>query len=908
MMKHYTKARISAGFLLLFLLNFFYAQAPKLDKTFRAVLANKQELKSKKVKDINTGSSINLQDIEVSAKGKDDILYSAIIYTTNAQALREKGILVQAEFPKYVTALLTIDDLETLQSMPEVKAVKAPRSIPVNNEIAVAESGAALVHSGALNNTKYTGKGVLVGVVDTGIDWSHPDFRDPVDQSKSRILKLWDQTLSVSASGNTPTGFSYGKEYTKTDIEAEIAGTTSGYVQEKDIHGHGTHVAGTAAGNGAALSSRKFAGMAPEADLVIVKAGNGSFSQTNVINAIKYLQNVATALNKPIVINMSLGGQFSAHDGTGAQEVAIDNFSTSAPGRVVALAAGNDNGTNIHSRNIIAPGASATITLNAKSNTTAAGIWEFLLYSKNDSNFSTVVKDPYGNSVSLASDAELNSQPLGANSFLASAENYINNDNGNRYLDFYVGRVSGSAANALGNWTITITNNSNVAITTDGWLVSSMKNSSNTPLVNVINGDSKYLVGSPSSAATAITVAAYSGRLTYYSNSTASPRGYNGTVEDIALFSSNGPLRNENLKPDVAATGHFIGSAIPSNLVVANNSGMLDTQYYQVMSGTSMASPAVAGGIALLLQIKPMATYQEIKNVIAANVQTDNATGNILPNAVWGYGKLDVFQAGASLLNIDNKRKIYTYETLPYTSSLNKGLAVNTNRIALRFKPDVDGKLGGFYLNTWAPPTDITNYTVEVRSDNNGLPGALLASKTIPALNVDTYTWNYFDLNDLNVDLKSGTDFHIAIYTQDTSATWGIACATSPTTGTALADPDNHASISLDRGTTWVPSSNIMRFRSVAYGKYVPLSVNDNLQEAFGIQVYPNPANEVVNVKLNKAEKASFKLFDFGGKLVKEITSAKQVTDINITSLPKGVYILNINTGKESVNKKIIKK
>ncbi|MDN5627807.1 MAG: T9SS type A sorting domain-containing protein, partial [Weeksellaceae bacterium] len=92
------------------------------------------------------------------------------------------------------------------------------------------------------------------------------------------------------------------------------------------------------------------------------------------------------------------------------------------------------------------------------------------------------------------------------------------------------------------------------------------------------------------------------------------------------------------------------------------------------------------------------------------------------------------------------------------------------------------------------------------------------------------------------------------------------------------------------------------------YGKDVPLAVDDNLQGAFGIQVYPNPASEVLNIKLNNAQKATFKIFDLAGQLVKESSSSDQLAEINISGLPKGVYILNINTGKESVNKKIIKK
>lgn len=909
MKNNYARTKGYASFLLIFLLAFISAQKPKLDQTFRAILINKTNILSKrfKVTEEIPGSINTLKDLQATTRLGNDTFYSAIIYTKNPQALKNKGIHVQSEFSKFVTAMVTIEDLETLQSMPEVTEVRAPRQIPYNNEIARGESGASLIQSGALNKTKYTGKGVLVGVIDTGIDWSHPDFRDPVDQGKSRILTLWDQTIKPVKNEVSPTKYKYGVLYTKKDIEAELSGATKGYVREIDNAGHGTHVTGTAAGNGAALTTKKFAGMAPEADLVIVKAGNGSFSDTNIINGVKYLQSVADSLNKPLVINMSLGGQFSAHDGTGSQESAINEFTSSGPGRVVVLAAGNDNGTKVHKRNMIAPGETATISFTVPTDTKSTNLFAFLLYSNSNSDFSVLLTDPNNNSIPLAADSDLGDDgtQYSTNGFLGYAYNYIDTDNNNRYLQFLVQRPTGNTSDAIGNWTAQIKNNGSASITTDGWLYYSIKDANENKLVKIVDGDSQYLIGSPSSASNAITTASYAGRVTWYSQNTNGGYGFGGMVSGIAPSSSNGPLRNENQKPDIAATGQFIGSALPKNLRNPKDFFILDKNYYQVMTGTSMASPVVAGASALLLQMNPNATYKEIKDLLLKSTQKDNATGNIIPNPVWGYGKLDVFQAGAKLLKVDNVRKTYTYETMPYNGDNTTNLKVNTARIAVRFTPDLNGKLGGFFINTWGPPKGISNYTVEIRKNNNGLPGDILATKNIPLLNVDTYTWNYFDLSDLSVNLTSGNDFHVVIYSPDNGA-WNTAIATDGVD--PIADAKQHLSTSSDNGASWSPSTYVLRFRAVAYGEDAPpLAVKDET-DVFGIQVYPNPATEVVNVKLNKAEKASFKLFDLGGKLVKEITSAKQVTDINITSLPKGVYILNINTGKESVNKKIIKK
>ena len=242
--------------------------------------------------------------------------YVCIIYTQSPNLLIERGITVQSILPKFVTAWASLYQISQLSEMAAVSYVDAPKIVLPNNDVSVGSSGASLLNTGRLNNTIYKGDGVIVGVFDTGIDWKHLDFRNPSDTTKSRILKIWDQTITPITGEVSPTGLNYGVEYTQAQLNDELDGTPTGYVREKDLNGHGSHVAGTAAGNGAALSSRKYAGIAPNADIIVVKGGNGSFSTTDIINGLTYFQNLATSLGKPIVVNMSLGGQGGAHDGT----------------------------------------------------------------------------------------------------------------------------------------------------------------------------------------------------------------------------------------------------------------------------------------------------------------------------------------------------------------------------------------------------------------------------------------------------------------------------------------------------------------------------------------------------------------------------------------------------------------
>lgn len=159
-----------------------------------------------------------------------------------------------------------------------------------------------------------TGKGILVGIVDSGVDYFHPDFRN--EDGSTRILRLWDQSVA----GNPPENYVSGTEYTKEEIDEALAlGETEGrrLVPSGDFSGHGTAVLGIAAGNGRA-SDGVNRGVAYRSDLLVVKMGNpreNSFPRTTeLMEGIDYLIRQAVKMRKPMVINISFGNNYGSHE------------------------------------------------------------------------------------------------------------------------------------------------------------------------------------------------------------------------------------------------------------------------------------------------------------------------------------------------------------------------------------------------------------------------------------------------------------------------------------------------------------------------------------------------------------------------------------------------------------------
>ncbi|SIR62124.1 S8/S53 family peptidase [Chryseobacterium sp. RU33C] len=777
----------------------FYGQVQKLDSRFDILLKNKESIANgRAVKELERPDMKLDQHLVVTSKGAQT-MYSCIVYTKEPEKLKEDGFLVQSQLPSFSTALVSLEDIERLIQLPYVTSVMAPEFDVLHNDVSRAQSGASLLQDGVFNNTAYNGTGVLVGIYDSGIDWKHPDFRKADDQTKSRIVSIWDQTLTAQAGETAPAGFSTGVEYTRAQIEDELDGTPTGFVRENDTNGHGTHVSGTAAGNGAAFTDKRHKGFSSDADIVFVKGGNGSFPTTNTINALTYFKNVATALNKPIVVNMSIGGQGSAHDGTSSHEVAVNNFTTSGAGRVVVISAGNDYGANLHRKVDIAAGAAQIYNFTVVSNTSAASVFSFIMYANDNTPVTAKLTTPDGQQYTQNISTTTAHTILGGG-LTATMYNYWSNDNNKRYVQLVVTRTSGTT-NVQGNYALEITNNGTQQITTHGWLYSQGVQTT------LQNGDNEYIVGSPGNASNAITVASYMGRASWYSGTsgyfTLTPQ------ESISSFSSQGPRVDGFQKPDIAGSGQNVISSRSADSSPGATDIIAGTNYYVKNQGTSMSSPGVAGAVGLLLQANPSLTAAQVKARLTSNARMDGATGTV-PNMRWGYGKLDIYKAVTDELGcVKSNFETVGYDEPYIIANTESNYYFDNVALAVRYTPTLTGKLGGFsFLTGTSLPSDIP-VDIQIRKVNaNGNPGDIIATKTITSwLNSSQrFTWNYVNLSDLNVQMVTGKDFYIVVN--------GLGGRIAMKAENAVLN--NRSKTSTD-GTAWTSRTFDLKMRAVVY-------------------------------------------------------------------------------------------
>ena len=624
----------------------------KIDPRLRPLLESTQLSKSETAQRFPS----MIEPLEVDPWGNE--YYGVVIYTDDPVALVHEGVALQSRFGSFATARVTLSALAKLAEHPDVKWIEASKTLYPTLDVSVPETGADKIHSGMVNSTPYKGNGVIIGVIDTGIDWKHLDFRIDTDTTQSRILFLWDQTITKTGSEMTPNDRdaslpSYGVEYSQVDINDEIDGTPTGFVREQDIIGHGSHVGAIAAGDGSSSGSG-FIGVAPEADLIIVKAGDATFPSINVIDAINYIDKTATSLGKPAVMNLSLGGHSGAHDGTDAMETVLD-LVLGGSGKVAVVAAGNEGGDFIHGSGTVAQGDSAFVEFEVPSYTDSSGtLNDFVLFDmwyEGADALSVTVETPGGDTFtqSAGSSGSVETPSNQGHIIIDNATTSPPNGDNNCIIDVFDNVALNPPVS--GTWKITVVGTS---VTAGGrfdiWLYDQSENIGTAKFTT--NGDNSFVVGMPGTSVEAITVGSYVTKRTWPSIDGMNYQYTPGTaiVDSISEFSSAGPTRDNRQKPELTAPGQGIVSVLsqdespqPSIMLIVP-----DGTHY-ISQGTSQATPHVTGAAALLLQINPSLNAAQVKTALTSTSKSDAMTGAV-PNPLWGFGKLDAFAAANNVV------------------------------------------------------------------------------------------------------------------------------------------------------------------------------------------------------------------------------------------------------------------
>jgi subtilisin family serine protease len=520
--------------------------------------------------------------------------------------LEQYGVRLNQTRGRVRTAFAPLSALDALSEDAAVKRIIPSRYLSLRLDVAPGR-----VHMPAFaSSTGLTGRNTIVGIVDSGIDSTHPAFA-------GRILRVWDQVIPGPG---TPEG-DYGVELT----------SAAAMTASRDLHGHGTHVAGIAAG-----SDNTFGGIAPDADLVIVRS---DLQNTHIADGIRYIMRVATDLNRPAVVNLSLGGHFDAHDGSDALSQIIDD--ASGPGRIVCCAAGNEGTDNIHGRVTLAAGQTGALAFQVPLTTGDTTIPAVALngwYSGGD-HLEVAVASPGGFTtpfqpvVSAGNPLRRYLLPDGRVQIITPGPNPANGDH-----QFIVQVTAASGGDPVedGTWRLLVKAAAVANGVVDSWIL--------TDGVTFTAPSDELKIGSPGAAAQAITVASFTTKVAYR-DIDGTPRTVQLALDDISSFSSPGPLRNRARKPDLTAPGAMIVSCL-SRDSRPRRASMVNDQFV-AMAGTSMATPFVSGVVALLLQASPALTAADVKSLLTRSARIPGQVAGAF-DSKWGFGLLD----GAALATL----------------------------------------------------------------------------------------------------------------------------------------------------------------------------------------------------------------------------------------------------------------
>ncbi len=459
------------------------------------------------------------------------------------------------------------------------------------------------------------GRGVIIGIVDSGIDYRHPAFK--YNDRTTRILSIWDQTQVGST---PPRGFTFGAEYTKELINfALISETPFSIVPEVDTVRHGTAIASIIAGR--PNDDYNFSGVVPDADMVVVKLkeakenlkrlffvpqGTLCYQESDIILGIRYLVATAQRLNRPLVICIALGSSQGGHDGRGASSIYLD-YLVQTPKLGVVVAAGNEGSSRRHYFNdtrSVPYLSNFRLNVGINDKGFSMEIWPYI-----PSRLFIEVTAPTFESSRTIYPSFANCERIvfqSVDTVVWVNNNIFEVESGDQLILVRFENV------APGTWYFRVGSVENEPFSFHCWL----------PSGNIISNETFFLDSSPDTTITSpgdavhpLTVAAY-----------------NQNDGTILNESSRGYTRLGLVKPDVSAPGYLLPCALP------------DFQY-GTATGTGAAAAHAAGVAAMVMEWGynkgnyTAVTGYQVNRVIIRGAKRDPV--NIYPNNVWGYGQVD---------------------------------------------------------------------------------------------------------------------------------------------------------------------------------------------------------------------------------------------------------------------------
>lgn len=500
-------------------------------------------------------------DLQTGYNEMTDTWDVIILYSGVLDQVRKIAESVTPLLKNFAIVRIQEKNIEKLALLEEVIYIEKPKSLffEVMNGRRV-----SCIDSVQTPRFDLTGKGILIGIVDSGIEYGNMDFRN--EDGTTRIRFLWDQTIE----GNPPKGYQIGTEYSKEQIDEALSQSEKiqqiQMVPSRDTSGHGTAVAGVAAGNGR-NSGGRYRGVAPDCELIIVKLGNPGgigFPRTaELMQAVDYIVRKAEKLNMPVSVNISFGNTYGSHNGTSLPERFLD-VAAEVGRTIITVGTGNEGAEAGHAAGFLKEGEERLLPLAVQER---QGSFSVQIWTDYTDVIGVALITPSGEKIGPIREV------MGTQRFRT----------GKTEILLYYGEPSPySGSNEIfleflptddyvnsGEWNIVLIPEQIVTGQYEMWL----------PVSYVLNEGTAFFYPTeertltiPSTASRVLTVGAYDAATMSYAD-----------------FSGRGKQGQDNQKPDIAAPG-------------VNVISVQGERNYAAFTGTSFAAPFAAGGAALLME------------------------------------------------------------------------------------------------------------------------------------------------------------------------------------------------------------------------------------------------------------------------------------------------------------------